>query len=129
VGIPIGIMSARHPGGLRDRIGQSFILIGLSFPTFVLGMTSLYVFYFLPRQAGFTFLPGGGYKPLLSGPADWAWHMILPWTTLALTNAAVYARSPAARCSKCWGRLCPHGSRQGAERARRGMESTACAPR
>src|SRR5262249_36698347 len=22
----------------------------------------------------------------------WAWHMILPWTTLALTNAAVYAR-------------------------------------
>ena len=32
VGIPIGIMSARHPGGLRDRLGQGFILVGLSFP-------------------------------------------------------------------------------------------------
>jgi peptide/nickel transport system permease protein len=92
VGIPVGIMSARHPGGLRDRVGQGFILVGLSFPTFVLGMTSLYVFYFLPRQLGFTLLPGGGYKSLLSDPAIWAWHLILPWATLALTNAAVYAR-------------------------------------
>jgi peptide/nickel transport system permease protein len=92
VGISIGIMSARHPGGLRDRVGQGFILVGLSFPTFVLGMTSLYVFYFLPRQLGFTLLPGGGYKSLLSDPAIWAWHLILPWATLALTNAAVYAR-------------------------------------
>jgi len=92
VGIPVGIMSARNAGGVRDRLGQGFILVGLSFPTFVLGMTSLYVFYFLPRQAGFSLLPGGGFKPFLPNPADWAWHMILPWTTLALTNAAVYAR-------------------------------------
>ena len=92
VGIPVGIMSARNAGGVRDRVGQGFILVGLSFPTFVLGMTSLYLFYFLPRQAGFSLLPGGGFKPFLPNPADWAWHMILPWTTLALTNAAVYAR-------------------------------------
>jgi peptide/nickel transport system permease protein len=37
IGIPIGLMSARHPGSLRDRLGQAFILVGLSFPTFVLG--------------------------------------------------------------------------------------------
>lgn len=92
VGIPIGIMSARHPGGFRDRLGQGFILIGLSFPTFVLGMMSLYVFYFLPRQAGFTLFPAGGFKPFLPNPAIWAWHMALPWATLALTTAAVYAR-------------------------------------
>ena len=92
VGIPIGIVSARNAGGMRDRMGQGFILVGLSFPTFVLGMTSLYLFYFLPRQAGLNFLPGGGFKPFLPNPANWAWHMILPWTTLALTNAAVYAR-------------------------------------
>ncbi|WP_240233303.1 ABC transporter permease [Devosia lacusdianchii] len=92
VGIPIGIMSARHPGGFRDRLGQGFILIGLSFPTFVLGMMSLYVFYFLPRQAGFTLFPAGGFKPFLPNPAVWAWHMALPWATLALTTAAVYAR-------------------------------------
>ena len=92
VGIPIGIMSARHAGGVRDRVGQSFILVGLSFPTFVLGMMSLYLFYFLPRQAGFTLLPAGGFKPFLPNPAIWAWHLILPWSTLALTSSAVYAR-------------------------------------
>ena len=92
LGIPIGIMSARHPGGLRDRLGQGFILIGLSFPTFVLGMVSLYVFYFLPRQAGFTLFPAGGFKPFWPNPALWAWHMALPWMTVALTTAAVYAR-------------------------------------
>ncbi len=92
LGIPIGIMSARHPGTLRDRLGQGFILVGLSFPTFVLGMVSIYVFYFLPRQAGFTLFPAGGFKPLLPNPAVWAWHLVLPWTTLALVTAAVYAR-------------------------------------
>ena len=92
LGIPIGIMSARHPGGLRDRLGQGFILIGLSFPTFVLGMVSLYIFYFLPRQAGFTLFPAGGFKPFWPNPAIWAWHMALPWMTVALTTAAVYAR-------------------------------------
>lgn len=92
IGIPIGIMSARHPGGFRDRLGQGFILIGLSFPTFVLGMLSLYVFYFLPKQAGFTLFPPGGYKPFLRDPLVWAWHLFLPWMTLALVTAAVYAR-------------------------------------
>lgn len=92
IGIPIGIMSARHPGGVRDRLGQGFILVGLSFPTFVLGMLSLYVFYFLPRQAGFTLFPPGGYKPFLKEPLIWAWHLFLPWMTLALVTAAIYAR-------------------------------------
>lgn len=92
IGIPIGIMSARYPGGFRDRIGQGFILVGLSFPTFVLGMLSLYVFYFLPRQAGFTLFPPGGYKPFMKDPIIWAWHLFLPWMTLALVTAAIYAR-------------------------------------
>ncbi|WP_319520681.1 ABC transporter permease [uncultured Martelella sp.] len=92
LGIPIGIMSARFPGGFRDRLGQGFILLGLSFPTFVLGMLSLYVFYFLPRKAGFMLFPPGGYKPFLADPVDWAWHLFLPWTTLALVTAAIYAR-------------------------------------
>jgi peptide/nickel transport system permease protein len=92
VGIPTGITSARHPGGIRDRLGQGFILVGLSFPTFVLGMMSLYIFYFLPRQAGLMLFPAGGFKPFLPSPLIWAWHLFLPWTTLALTTAAVYAR-------------------------------------
>lgn len=92
IGVPIGIMSARHVGSLRDRLGQAFILVGLSFPTFVLGMMSLYLLYFLPKQAGFTLFPAGGYKALTANPVLWAWHLALPWTTLALTMAAIYAR-------------------------------------
>lgn len=92
IGIPIGLMSARAPGSLRDRLGQGFILVGLSFPTFVLGMMALYTLYFLPRHAGFTLFPPGGYKPLTGGVLDWAWHLALPWVTLALVMAALYAR-------------------------------------
>ena len=92
IGIPIGVMSARNAGTKKDRLGQTFILIGLSFPTFVLGMLSLYCLYFLPRKAGFTLFPAGGYKPFFDNPIDWAWHLILPWTTLALVTSAIYAR-------------------------------------
>ncbi len=92
IGIPIGVTSARWPGSLRDRIGQGFTLLGLSFPTFVLGMLFLFVLYFLPRQLGFSLFPAGGYVPITQDPLQWAWHLILPWFTLALVNAAIYAR-------------------------------------
>ena len=61
-------------------------------PVLKLIANSLYVFYFLPRQAGFTLFPAGGFKPFWPNPAIWAWHMFLPWMTVALTTAAVYAR-------------------------------------
>ena len=92
IGVPIGIASARKPGSFRDRAGQSFALVGISFPTFVLGMLSLYVLYFLPTKAGITLFPPSGYTPITQNPLDWAWHLILPWMTLALVSAAVYAR-------------------------------------
>ncbi|WP_182049899.1 ABC transporter permease [Changpingibacter yushuensis] len=92
IGVSIGITSARHAGTWRDRLGQSSALIGLSFPTFVLGMVLLYTLYFLPRKAGFVLFPPGGYEPLADGVVQWAWHMFLPWFTLALVTAAVYAR-------------------------------------
>ncbi|GAA1319047.1 ABC transporter permease [Leucobacter albus] len=92
IGIPIGIGSAKHPGTLRDRVGQGFAIIGISFPTFVLGMIALYVLYFLPTKMGVTLFPPSGYIPLGDNPAQWAWHLVLPWLTLALVIAAVYAR-------------------------------------
>ena len=92
IGIPIGITSARHPGSLRDRMGLAFALAGISFPTFVLGMLSLYFLYFLPTKAGIMLFPPGGYVPLTQDPVQWAWHLLLPWMTLALVTAATYAR-------------------------------------
>lgn len=92
IGIPIGITSAKHPGSARDRIGQAFAIVGISFPTFVLGMMALYLLYFLPSKAGFPLFPPGGYVPFADDPLGWAWHLALPWLTLALVVAAVYAR-------------------------------------
>ena len=59
---------------------------------------SLYLFYFLPRQSGFMLFPPGGFKPFLPNPLTWAWHLALPWATLAMTTAAVYLRI-SRRCS------------------------------
>ncbi|WP_279402247.1 ABC transporter permease [Arthrobacter sp. JCM 19049] len=97
IGIPVGVASARKPGSLRDRIGQSFAMTGISFPTFVLGMILLYTLYSLPAKAGFLLFPPSGYIELSQSPVQWAWHLILPWITLALVTAAVYARLTRAQ--------------------------------
>lgn len=92
IGIPIGIASAKRPGSVRDRLGQGFAIVGISFPTFVLGMLALYTLYFLPTKLGITLFPPSGYVPFAQDPLQWAWHLILPWCTLALVTSAVYAR-------------------------------------
>jgi peptide/nickel transport system permease protein len=97
IGIPLGILSARHPGTWRDRVAQIIALIGISFPTFVLGMTLLYTLYFMPKQAGITLFPAGGYKAFGDGLWEWASHLILPWFTLALVTAAIYQRLTRAQ--------------------------------
>jgi peptide/nickel transport system permease protein len=92
IGIPIGIMSATHPRTLRDRTGTIFALTFLSMPTFVLGLLMLLVFYYYLTQAGFAWFPAAGFVPFTTSPAQWADHLILPWFTLALVQAAVYTR-------------------------------------
>ncbi|MGF2950080.1 ABC transporter permease [Microbacterium alcoholitolerans] len=92
IGIPIGLASAKRPGSVRDRLGQGFALVGISFPTFVLGMLALYLLYFLPTRFGVILFPPSGYVPLTQDPLQWAWHLALPWLTLAMVTAAVYAR-------------------------------------
>ncbi|MGO3148067.1 MAG: ABC transporter permease [Leucobacter sp.] len=92
IGIPIGIASAKRPGSVLDRVLQGFAIVGISFPTFVLGMLALYTLYFLPTRWGFMLFPPAGYAEFGQNPAQWAWHLVLPWFTLALVIAAVYAR-------------------------------------
>jgi len=92
IGIPIGITSAVHPRTLRDRAGTLFALTFLSMPTFVLGTLALLVLYFYLTRAGLHWFPPAGYVGLTSSPVQWAVHLILPWFTLALVQAAVYTR-------------------------------------
>jgi peptide/nickel transport system permease protein len=92
IGIPIGIMSATHPRTLRDRGGTVFALTFLSMPPFVLGLMFLLVFYFYLTQAGITWFPAAGYVAPSQSIGQWADHLILPWLSLALVQAAVYTR-------------------------------------
>ena len=92
IGIPIGIMSATHPRSLRDRAGTTFALTFLSMPNFVLGLLLLLVFYYYLTQAGITWFPPAGYVPLTQSPVQWFVHLILPWFSLALVQAAIYTR-------------------------------------
>ncbi len=92
IGIPIGIMSATHPRTVRDRASTTFALTFLSVPSFVLGLLLLLVFYYYLTRAGLSWFPAAGYVPLTQSPVQWLVHMILPWTSLALIQAAIYTR-------------------------------------
>jgi peptide/nickel transport system permease protein len=69
-----------------------FALTFLSMPTFVLGLLLLLVLYYYLTRAGFSWFPAAGFVPLTQSPVQWAVHLILPWFTLALVQAAVYTR-------------------------------------
>ncbi|HVE74828.1 MAG TPA: ABC transporter permease [Mycobacteriales bacterium] len=92
IGIPIGILAATKPRSLRDRGATVFALAGLSIPTFVLGLMLLYLLFYKLTINGLDIFPGNGYVPLTQNPFEWARHLVLPWFTLALVNAASYSR-------------------------------------
>ena len=93
--IPIGIFSALRPRSLLDRAAMMYVLIGISLPSFWIG---LMLSYLVGYRLGLT--PIAGYCEVFSVPEasqcggvlDWAYHLILPWTTLALVVAATYVR-------------------------------------
>ncbi|MFB6612064.1 ABC transporter permease [Agromyces sp. NPDC056379] len=81
VAIPIGIRSAVHAGGWIDRAGSALGIVGLSAPTFAVGLLLLYVFaFYLPIFPVY----GGG-----RGPIDMLYHLVLPAITLALGLGAI----------------------------------------
>ncbi|HEX9364923.1 MAG TPA: ABC transporter permease [Candidatus Dormibacteraeota bacterium] len=87
VGLAVGIISALRPRSVRDRTAMIFALIGVSMPQFLLGIALLYFFYFqIP------IFPAPTYVAFTQDPLSWAWHLVLPWCTLALTYAAAYSR-------------------------------------
>ena len=85
--IPLGIFSALRPRSLLDRTAMIYVLIGISLPSFWIGLVLSYV---VGYKLGWT--PIAGYCEVFSVPEaaacgglwDWAYHMILPWLTLAI---------------------------------------------
>jgi peptide/nickel transport system permease protein len=90
--IPIGIVSALHPRSLLDRAGMVVVLIGLCAHPLWLGLLLSYFFGHYLHV-----LPAAGYCSVnrvstgCEGLSQWAYHLVLPWFTFGIVNAAFFA--------------------------------------
>lgn len=91
-GVSTGVISALRRGSVIDRTAMTIALAGVSLPIFFTGMLALTIFSY---RLGWT--ADGGANPMeATSPLDWAYRLILPWTTLAFLYAAIYARMTRA---------------------------------
>ena len=88
IGIPTGVISAVKRRSAADRGAMLFALMGVSLPSFWLGMVMIYVFFYQLGWAPPTGIEIGASLPesILQG------KFLLAWITLAVTSAAFYAR-------------------------------------
>jgi peptide/nickel transport system permease protein len=86
-GILLGYISALRAGGWLDRLLTGVSIIGISLPVFLLAPVLIYVF---AEQLGL--FPNGGYVGLTEDPLQWAYHLVLPWITVATLSIGFYSR-------------------------------------
>jgi peptide/nickel transport system permease protein len=93
--IPTGIISALRPRSILDRTTMVIVLIGVSAPAVWIGLILAYIFGFrlgwTPIADYCNFFPSHT-TGVCSGPARWAYHLILPWMTFMFLFAAIYTR-------------------------------------
>ncbi|HYP47172.1 MAG TPA: ABC transporter permease [Thermoleophilaceae bacterium] len=87
VAVAFGLYSAVKAGRLGDRFLTILALVGISMPVFWIGAL---MNHYLGFKAGL--FPNGGYVELTKNPLDWAYHLILPWTALAILFIGFYSR-------------------------------------
>jgi peptide/nickel transport system permease protein len=91
IAIPLGILAALRPRSLLDRAATLFVLIGISAHPVWIGLMLGYVFGHYLHV-----LPLDGYCSLNSistgceGLTQWAYHLVLPWVTFGVLNAALF---------------------------------------
>ncbi|HEY3725872.1 MAG TPA: ABC transporter permease [Solirubrobacteraceae bacterium] len=84
--ILLGSISALRVGRLSDRGLMVAAILGVSIPVFLLGALLLYLFAYK-----LTWFPNTGYSGL-SNPAQWAYHLVLPWISIAVLSIGFYSR-------------------------------------
>ena len=96
IGLSVGIFSALRPRSLVDRAAMVFVLIGVSAHPVWIGLIFSYFFgvrwHITPIANYANFFGAPADSGLPGGPAQWAYHMILPWLTFAILFAALYVR-------------------------------------
>ncbi|MFC6673534.1 ABC transporter permease [Marinobacterium aestuariivivens] len=101
LGVIAGVVSAARQYGLADKAITFVVLIGISIPSFFLGMMMILVFAvdlrWLPVSGMYAIYGGGDLPDLLH-------HLIMPAAALAVVATGVIASSPARPCWRCCGR-------------------------
>lgn len=102
IAAPIGSYGGLRPRSAGDVAGRAIAILGMSIPVFWLSPMVSYFFGYQPTQGEFlglhvlpigtSIFPIGGYVDFGQDPVQWAYHLILPWITLAIGLAAVYIR-------------------------------------
>jgi peptide/nickel transport system permease protein len=90
-GIFSGVISAVKSRSLLDRTFTASALFFYSMPTFVLGLSLIWIFAYKLSPVT-TFFPFHGYVSITANPGQWFEYLLLPWLTLALVTAATYTR-------------------------------------
>jgi len=87
IAIPMGIAAARWPGSAIDSGALLVSLIGMAFPSFLLGlMLALLI------GVQLAWLPVAGYRPLSAGLWQHMRYLILPTLSLGIVQAALLIR-------------------------------------
>lgn len=87
IGIPMGIFAAQRRGRWADVGSMAIAMIGISMPTFWLGLNLILIFAVTLR-----WLPVAGYAPLSDGVWTSLKYLILPALTLGVAQSALIAR-------------------------------------
>lgn len=83
VGVPLGVLAARRPGGTLDHLSTSFAVVGISVPIFFVGVLLISMF-----SVRLGWLPATGKEGLSS--------FVLPTATIAIYEAAYVIRMTRA---------------------------------
>jgi peptide/nickel transport system permease protein len=87
ISLPLGILAAIRQGSWVDRLAVGFTALGLSVPTFWLGVLLILLF-----GLRLQWLPASGYVPLFTRPALSLQHLLMPSVTLGIAIAAILTR-------------------------------------
>ena len=91
IAIPLGMLAALRPRSLLDRGASFAVIVGLSIHPVLLGLVLSYVF-----GHRLNLLPARGYCSVdnlstgCDGLGRWAEHLVLPWITFGIVNAALF---------------------------------------
>ena len=86
-GITLGTLAALRRGKWPDHLATVFSVVGLSFPSFFLGLLSVLFFVIWTK-----ILPFPQYVGITESPLKWLTSLILPWCVLAVLSASTYIR-------------------------------------